>query len=199
MARKNLFLKRWLLQGIVVILPLVVTITCLYYLIVYTDAALWFVCKLLPISIPQLPFPGLGLAIATLVLIIIGALTESYLITKGIALFNYVMSKLPIIRPIYSTVLKIVENTIGHNNSFSKAVMIEYPRQGMYSLAFKTSDSHITCTKTGEKLANIFIPTTPNPTSGFYLLVPESQIIPTELDPEEAFKLIISAGMVQGK
>jgi uncharacterized membrane protein len=197
MTRKNLFLKRWLLQGIVVILPLLVTVFCLYNLIVYTDAALWFVCTYLPFELPKPIFPGIGLLVATAALILIGALTESYLITQGIALFNYTMSKLPVIRTIYTTVHKIVESTIGHNSSFSKAVLIEYPRQGMYSIAFKTSDSTLTCHKTGEKLVNIFLPTTPNPTSGFYLLLPENQIYDTDLNPEDAFKLIISAGMVQ--
>ena len=197
MIRKNLFLKRWLLQGIVVILPLVVTAVCLYYLILYTDAALWFVCKLLPFELPKPIFPGVGLLVATTILIVIGALTESYLITKGITLFNYVMSKLPIIRTIYTTVHKIVESTIGHNSSFSKAVLIEYPREGMYSIAFKTSNSTLVCAKTGKRLVNLFLPTTPNPTSGVYLLLSEDQIYDTNLEPEEAFKLIISAGMVQ--
>ena len=197
MIRKNLFLKRWLLQGIVVILPLLVTAVCLYYLILYTDAALWFACKLLPYELPQPIFPGVGLLVATAILIAIGALTESYVITKGISLFNYIMSKLPIIRTIYTTVHKIVESTIGHNSSFSKAVLIEYPREGMYSIAFKTGNSTLMCAKTGKKLVNVFLPTTPNPTSGFYLLLPEDQIYDTPLEPEEAFKLIISAGMVQ--
>jgi uncharacterized membrane protein len=188
-----------MLQGIVVVLPLLVTAVSLYYLIVYTDAALWFVCNLLPLSVPKPVFPGVGLLVATTVLITIGALTESYLITKGISLFNYVMSKLPVIRVIYSTVHKIVESTLGHNNSFSKAVLIEYPRIGVYSIAFKTSNSTLLCCKTGKKLVNLFLPTTPNPTSGFYLLLPEDQIYDTDLDPEEAFKLIISAGMVQNK
>lgn len=152
---------------------------------------------MLPWELPKPIFPGVGLLVATGILITIGALTESYLITKGIALFNYVMSKLPIIRTIYTTVHKIVESTIGHNSSFSKAVLIEYPREGMYSIAFKTSNSTFLCAKTGKKLVNIFLPTTPNPTSGFYLLLPEDQIYDTHLDPEEAFKLIISAGMVQ--
>lgn len=199
MIRKNLFLKRWLLQGIVVILPLLITAISLYYLIVYTDAALWFVCNLLSLGLPKPIFPGVGLLVATGVLIAIGALTESYLITKGIALFNFVMSKLPVIRVIYSTVHKIVESTLGHNSSFSKAVLVEYPREGMYSIAFKTSNSSLVCQKTGKKLVNLFLPTTPNPTSGFYLLLPEDQIYPTNLEPEEAFKLIISAGMVQAK
>lgn len=197
--RKNLFLKRWLLQGIVVILPLVVTVICLYYLIIQTDALLWFICDSLPLGMTKPIFPGAGLIFAIGILIAIGMLTESYLINQGIKLFNYVMSKLPIIRTIYSTVHKIVESTLGHNNSFSSAVLIEYPREGVYSLAFKTSNSNLTCQKTGKKLVNIFLPTTPNPTSGFYLLIPEDQIFETTIEPEVAFKLIISAGMVQGK
>jgi len=107
------------------------------------------------------------------------------------------MSKLPVIRTIYSTVHKIVESTLGHNNSFSKVVLIEYPRKGIYSLAFKTSETNLVCKTTGKKLINIFLPTTPNPTSGFYLMIPEDEINYTDLAPEEAFKQIISAGMVQ--
>lgn len=197
MSKKNIFLKRWFLQGLIIVLPLAITAFCLYSLVVYADAALWFICSYLPIAIPKLTFPGMGLIVALVALVSIGALAESYLISKCISLFNYIMFKLPFIRSIYSTLHKIVDSTIGNSSNFSKAILIEYPREGIYSIAFKTSDSTIVCHKTGKKLINVFLPTTPNPTSGYYLLIPSDQVYDTKLDPEEAFKLIISAGMVQ--
>lgn len=197
---KNLFIKRWFLQGIVITLPIVVTIVVFYYLTIYTDLILAFIWTLLPLNIPKPVFPGLGLIFVGSVVIFIGSLTESFLIRKGFELFNYLMSKLPVIRSIYTTVHQIVDSTIGNNQSFSSVVLIEYPRKGIYSLAFKTSEVTGSLSKlTNNQMVNVFLPTTPNPTSGFYLLVPKDQVIETTLTPEKAFKLIISAGIVQSE
>jgi uncharacterized membrane protein len=106
------------------------------------------------------------------------------------------MSKLPFIRNIYTTVLKVAQSTLGNYEAFSSVVMIEYPRKGIYSLAFKTSKNEQFSEDTNKEYINVFLPTTPNPTSGFYLIVPKDEAIETDINPEEAFKLIISAGIV---
>lgn len=200
--KKNLFLKRWLLQGTIVALPVVVTAIVFYYLIIYTDQALWFLWDLLPwdiipyeINTPK--FPGLGLLVVTGLLVFLGAMTENYLITRLLKLFNFCMSKVPVVRGIYSTVLKMAQSTLGSYENFSKVVIIEYPRKGVFTLAFKTSDCSISSKIDDRKYVNVFFPTTPNPTSGFYLILPEEDVIETDLAPEEAFKLIVSAGIVQ--
>ena len=201
--KKPWFIKRWLLQGIAVALPVVITAIILYYSVIYADAFLWFCWDLLPwdllpweVSKPY--FPGVGLLVVTSGLIVLGFLTESWLINKGINIFNNIMSRLPFIRNIYSTALKVVQSTVGNMDNFSSVVLIEFPMKGVYSVAFKTSDSsQVVKNATGKNLVNIFLPTTPSPASGFYLMIPEEQIIETDITTEEAFKLIISAGIVQ--
>ncbi len=198
---KPWFIKRWLLQGLVLTLPIIVTVIVFYYTIIYTDAILWFFWDLLPWDllpwdVVKPKFPGLGLLVVTTLVIFIGAITESFVIKKVVDLFNLLMSKLPFIRNVYSTVLKVAESTLGNYSAFSSAVMIEYPRKGVYSLAFKTSDNKELSDSLGQEFVNIFLPTTPNPTSGFYLIVPKNEVIETDINPELAFKLIISAGIV---
>lgn len=200
---KHWFIKRWLLQGIAVALPIVLTAIILYYSVIYTDAVFWFFWDLLPWdSLPWAVhkpyFPGVGLLVVTLILTTIGFLTESWLVNKGINIFNNLMSKVPFIKSIYSTALKVVQSTVGNMSNFSSVVLIEYPMKGVYALAFKTSEtSKVVKDATGEELVNVFLPTTPSPASGFYLMVPKNKIIKTDITTEEAFKLIISAGIVQ--
>jgi uncharacterized membrane protein len=199
--KKPWFIKRWLLQGLVLTLPVIVTIVVFYYLIIYTDAILWVLWDLLPWDLlpwdlAKPKFPGLGLLVVTSLVIFIGAITESFVIGRVVELFNKLMSKLPFIRNIYTTVLKVAQSTLGNYEAFSSVVMIEYPRKGIYSLAFKTSKNEQFSEDTNKEYINVFLPTTPNPTSGFYLIVPKDEAIETDINPEEAFKLIISAGIV---
>lgn len=198
------FIKRWLLQGIIITLPIIATIIVFYYTIIYADAALWFLWDLfpwdlLPWTFDKPVFPGLGLLVVMSILIILGALTESWLVTRVMKVFNNLIEKLPIVRNVYTTVLKVAQSILGNHNNFSKVVLIEYPRKGIYTLGFKTSECPDNLnSKVGKgRLINVFVPTTPNPTSGFYLILPEDQVMESDLDPEEAFKLIISAGIVQ--
>jgi uncharacterized membrane protein len=170
--KKPWFIKRWLLQGLVLTLPVIVTIVVFYYLIIYTDAILWVLWDLLPWDLlpwdfAKPKFPGLGLLVVTSLVIFIGAITESFVIGRVVELFNKLMSKLPFIRNIYTTVLKVAQSTLGNYEAFSSVVMIEYPRKGIYSLAFKTSKNEQFSEDTNKEYINVFLPTTPNPTSGF--------------------------------
>ena len=194
--KKHWFIKRWFLQGLVLILPIIITSVVLYYGVVYADMILWFLWDLLPWTIEKpLLFPGLGLVVVVSLTIIVGALTESFIVSKAVELFNTLMSKLPGIRSIYSTVLKVSQSTFGNSSSFSQVVLIEH--NGKFCMAFKTSEtSSKICDKVGHKLINVFLPTTPNPTSGFYIMVPEHLVTTLDIEPEVAFKLIISAGIV---
>ena len=199
--QKSWFIKRWLIQGLVITLPVLVTVIVFYYTIIYTDALLWFFWDLVPWDlfpwdIGKPKFPGLGLLVVTTIVIFIGATTESYVVTRAIDLFNQIMSKLPFIKNIYSTAVKVAQSTLGNYEAFTGVVMIEYPRKGVYSLAFKTSKNEKFSSEYGQDYVNIFLPTTPNPTSGFYLIVPTTEILETDIEPEQAFKLIISAGIV---
>jgi uncharacterized membrane protein len=201
MDKKNWFIKRWLLQGMVVALPVVLTAAIFYFVVVKADEALWMVWDLFfDASARPKWFPGLGFLIVVSSLVFIGFLTESWLVRTVIDLFNRLLSRVPFVKNIYSTIHKIVQTVIGNKNSLSKVVLIEYPSEGSYCLAFLTSD----CSKelsalVDKEMVNVFLPTTPNPTSGFYLIVPKNKVTETGLSSEEAFKLIISAGIVQDK
>lgn len=198
MKKKHWFVKRWFIQGVAVTLPVIITGILLYYGMIYGDAILWFLWDLLPITASKPNFPGLGLVFVTVTTILIGAAAESWVISKCIKLFNYTVSKLPIIRSIYSTVLKVVDSAFGKNGAFSKTVLVQYPMKGNYAIAFLTNQaSQEIQRKTGKELVCVFLPTTPSPTSGFFLLVPKDEIIELDMDAEQAFKLIISAGVVQ--
>lgn len=195
---KQLFLKRWLLQGIVVTFPILVTLIVLYLIVVKTDQALGIVWNFIaPETKPS--FPGLGLILVISLLIITGMLTESWLIRQAIKLFNFSLSKLPFIRNIYTTALKIIESVINSQDSFSTVVLIEYPKEDCYTVAFLTGEAtaHFKSLTGENDLVSVFIPSTPLPSNGFYLLIPKNKIKITTLTTEEAFKLIVSVGIVK--
>lgn len=195
--QKHWFLKRWFLQGLVISLPIIITAIVFFYCISYADIILAFAANLLPASFPKPIFPGMGLIIVSVLLILIGALTETYLVNKLVQIFNFLMSKLPFVRSIYTTALKVVQNFLGSSNKFSKVVLIEYPHDGVYALAFKTNEApNSLCELVGKKMVSVFIPTTPNPIGGFHLMIPVEKVKETDLRPEEALKLILSAGIV---
>lgn len=192
------FLRRWFIQGLILLLPGVVTAVVLYYGIIYADMALGFLWSLLPFTSADTTFffPGLGVIVVAALTIVVGALTEWFVVSKVVDLFNNLMSKVPIIRSIYSTVLKVAQNTLGNMENFSEVVLLEH--NDKYCIAFKTSEtSEAISEKLGQRMINVFLPTTPNPTSGFYIIVPESRVTPLDIEAEAAFKLIISAGIVK--
>lgn len=195
--QKHWFLKRWFIQGLVISLPIIITAVIFFYCISYTDKLLWLIAGLLPTSIPKPVFPGMGLVLIVTLLILMGALTENFIIHKVLNLFNFIMSKVPFIRNVYPTALKIVQGLLGSPDKFSKVLLIEYPRDGIYTLVFKTNNAP-SCLNalTGKKMISVFLPTAPFLTNGLYLIIPEDRTIETIFKPEEAFKLIVSAGMV---
>lgn len=198
--QKHWFLKRWFIQGLVVSLPIVITAVIFYYCISYTDRFLLFTANLLPTNLPKPVFPGMGLIIFSILLILLGAITENFLIKKLVQVFNYLISKLPFIRNVYPSVLKVVQNILGNYGKYSKVLLIEYPKEGFYVVGFKTNEaSEYVCKLIGQKMISVFIPTTPSPAGGMYLIVPANKIIETDLKPDEAFKLILSAGIIDDK
>jgi uncharacterized membrane protein len=132
-------------------------------------------------------------------LIFIGLIAKNYIGKKLLGLVESIASNIPIVRGVYSSIRQIVEafqNTSGSN--FKKVVIIEYPRPGLYSMGFVTKDSSEFLNKaTGEVCTNIFIPTTPNPTSGFILMVPKKDIIDPDINIDQGIKFVISAGLVE--
>ena len=144
-----------------------------------------------------MPFdiPGLEILIALLIITFIGWLSLSFLGKKIFDLFNNILKKIPILRTIYSAIGQMTESFTSNQNSKSSVVLIEYPRKGVWAVGFATKENKGVITeKVNEELINVFLPTTPNPTSGFLLMVPKKELIYLDVTFEQASKFIVSAG-----
>ena len=143
--------------------------------------------------------PGLGLVLFIALVMITGILVKNYFGRRVVDFGEYIVSKIPLVRPIYVAVKQLILAIFGDTqDAFKRVVLIEYPRKGVYGLAFVTglATGEIQ-EKTTNAMINVFVPTTPNPTSGYYLLVPEEDTVPLSMNVEDAFKLLISGGVVE--
>ena len=191
-------LQRYFLAGLLVFLPVAITLWFIGWVIDLLDSVL----AVLPVSFhpnSYLPFPipKLG-AVVTLVLILfLGVLTRGVATRRFLAAWESVFVQIPVFRGIYSAVQKLVQTFLGPSNAQRQVVMVEYPRTGVFTIGFAMGRawSHLEEKKKAH-LVNVFIPTTPNPTSGFYLLFPIDEVTPLNLTMEEALKLITSSGLI---
>jgi uncharacterized membrane protein len=191
-------LQRQFLAGLLVFLPVVITLWFLGWVIGILDGLL----DVLPARLHPnyyLPFaiPGLG-AIVTLALILfLGFLTKGVATRRFLAAWDKVFVQIPVFRGVYTAVQKLVQTFLGQGQNNRQVVMIEYPRKGVYTVGFAMGRAWHELEKNNESpLVNVFVPTTPNPTSGFYLLVPANEISPLDMSMEEALKLITSGGLI---
>ena len=194
-------LKAYFFTGILVTAPVMITFFVAYKLIVFVDVS---VNKLLP---PQfalnnyLPFtiPGLGIVILVVALILIGMFAAGFLGRFFLRLGEWIVYKVPFISSVYSLLKQIFETFLSSkSDAFKKVVLLEYPRKGIWILGLVSSDTKGEVhERLGEEMLNIFIPTTPNPTSGFLIFVPKKDTIELDMTVEEGIKFIISGGLVE--
>ena len=191
-------LRRYFLAGLLVFLPVVITLWFLGWVIGRLDA----VIDILPDRInPKnyLPFaiPGLGAVITVGMILFLGVLTRGVATRRFLAAWDALFVRIPIFRGIYTAVQKLVQTLLDQSYSQRQVVLIEYPRAGVYTVAFAMGHvwPHLQHKK-DVQLVNVFVPTTPNPTSGFYLLVPSHDVTPLNMTMEEAFKMITSGGLI---
>lgn len=190
-------LRNYFLTGLFISIPLVVTILLLIWAFNQTDAILGgLIYRIFKVRIL-----GLGLITLLLLITIIGLLAHNYLGRKLIAFGENILHKIPILSKIYGTAKQITETlTKADKNSFRQVVLVEYPRKGIYSPGFLTSDAPCGVNAiTGRRLLSILIPTVPNPVTGYLIFVPEEDVIVLDMSIEEGFKLIITAGVIQPK
>ena len=193
-------IRAYFLAGLLVIVPLGVTLFVISTILRLMDRVLDIIPpKFHPET--HLPFkiPGLGFILAMLVVMLTGVLVRNYIGRRVVAFGEDVLSTIPLVRPLYLAVKQLLQAIFGDtHDAFKRAVLIEYPRKGVYALAFVTGQtSGDGLLKTNGKMLNLFLPTTPNPTSGFYLVIPEEDTIPLSIGVEDAFKLLISGGVVE--
>ena len=185
--------RNYFIAGVVVLIPIGITVYLTLFFIKISS-------KILPNEINPnhyLPYniPGLEILISLILITFIGWISLSFLGKKLLNIFNNILKKIPILRTIYSAILQMTETFTKSDNNKKNVVLIEYPRKGMWAVGFATKENSTEMTtKTKKNLINVFVPTTPNPTSGFLLMVPKDEIIYLDLSFEEASKFIVSAG-----
>jgi uncharacterized membrane protein len=191
--------KQIFLTGLAVTIPFGLTIYILIFLISLMDGLFTIIpTRFHPDQVLGFHIPGLGI-IFTLILILAMGLTTRSILGRSLLLWGErLVYKIPLVRGIYQALKQIVYAMMStKGESFKRVVMVEFPRKGLYTVAFVTGvASGEMQEKSEERCINLFIPTTPNPTSGFYMMVPENQVVRLDMSVEEAFKLIMSGGIV---
>ena len=191
-------LQRQFLAGLLVFLPVVITLWFLGWVVALMDGLL----DVLPAPLhpnSYLPFavPGLGAVVTIGLIFFLGFLTKGVATRRFLAAWDKILVQIPIFRGVYTAVQKLVQTFLGQSQGHRQVVMIEYPRKGVYTVGFAMGRAWTELEKNNESpLVNVFVPTTPNPTSGFYLLVPLSEVAPLDMSMEEALKLITSGGLI---
>ena len=196
--------RRFFLTGLLVTAPIIITIYVTWLVITFIDVK---VANLLPEYLDfrkALPFqiPGLGLLIVIFVITLIGAITPGLIGRNLLKLGEMILFKTPVIRTVYSSIKQIMETVMSTNSkSFKEVVLVEYPRKDIWVIAFVTSSvkGEIDNKIKKSDLVSIFVPTTPNPTSGFLLFVAKKDLIYLDMPVEQAVKLVISGGIVSPK
>ncbi len=192
-------LRRYLVAGLLIWLPIVVTILVLRFLIGLVDNTLLLLPEAWqPEELLGFRLPGLGLLLTALVLLVTGMVMTNLFGRSMVRLGEQILSRIPVVRAIYSASKQLTETLFsGSGKSFRKVVLVRYPHPGAWTLAFLTGDGLAEANaRTGHDLVNIFVPTTPNPTSGFFLMVPRPDVIELSMPVDVGIKLILSAGAV---
>ena len=186
-------LRNYFFTGVLVLIPIGITLYLTKFLIEISS-------KLIPEEINPnnyLPFsiPGLEILISILLITFIGSLSLSFIGKKILHFINDLFKRIPILRTIYSAILQMTESFVNKGDAKKSVVLVEYPRKGSWAVGFATKKNTGEITKKTQKnLINVFVPTTPNPTSGFLLMFPEDEVIYLDMSFEEASKFIVSAG-----
>lgn len=193
-------LRGYFLAGIVVTAPISITIYLTYVFFTFVDSRVanivpqaWYDTYLGGVAIP-----GLGIVIALTFFMVVGWFATNFLGRFFIRMYEYVLDRMPIIRNLYSAIKQIFETIMAsQSNAFREVVMLEYPRKGVWSMGFVTGKTEGQAQRlTDIETINVFVPTTPNPTSGFLLFVPKNEVHFLDMTVEEGVKMVVSAGII---
>ena len=192
-------IKRYFITGLLIWVPLAITAWVLSLIASVADQSL----RLLPESVLKLKplsfaFPGTGIVLTLLIIMVTGLLTTNFVGQRLVGWWEQLLARIPVVNSIYNSVKQVSDTLFSSSgNAFRKALLIQYPREGSWTIAFLTG-------KPGGDVANhlrgdyvsVYVPTTPNPTSGFFLMLPKSEVIELNMAVDEALKYIISMGVV---
>ena len=192
-------IRRYLVAGILVWVPLAVTYTLLRFVVGLMDRTLLLLPRQFrPEELIGFQIPGLGVILMIIVLLVTGLLAANFVGRAFVGGWESILDRIPVVRSIYSAAKNFAEMVFSDSSqSFKKVLLIEYPRKGLFSLAFQTStELGEVRGRTGEDVVCCFVPTTPNPTSGFIVIVPKKDVTVLDMEVDEALKMIISLGVV---
>ena len=194
----TLILRNYFITGVVVLIPIGFTLYLTKFLISLSS-------NIIPENINPnnyLPYaiPGVEILISILFITIVGGLSFSFIGKRILKLIDDLFKRIPFLRTIYSAILQMTESFSNKDNDKKSVVLVEYPRKGVWAVGFATKENKgEMADKTNQKLINVFVPTTPNPTSGFLLMFPIDDVIYLNMTFEEASKFIVSAGTAENK
>jgi uncharacterized membrane protein len=192
-------MKRYLIAGLLVWVPLGITIWVLHFLLSTLDQTLlvvpesWRPERLLGVHIP-----GLGVLLAFLVLLGTGIVTANYFGQRLVRLWEAILGRIPFVKSIYSSVKQVSDTLLSDSgNAFRKALLVQFPHQGCWTIAFLTgAPAPAVARHLSEEYVSVYVPTTPNPTSGYFVMLPRSQVRDLDMSVEEALKYVVSMGVV---
>jgi uncharacterized membrane protein len=194
-------MRRYFLSGLLVWLPLWVTILVIKFLVdILSNTLLMLPHQYQPDVLIGFHIPGIGVIITLLVIFLTGVIVANFIGRRVVMLGDGIISHIPLVRTIYTSVKQVLQTLFTPGGqSFRKVLLVEYPRVGMWSLAFQTGDgtSEVTKSLHGEAMVSLFIPTTPNPTSGFLMIVPRKDVRELDMSVDQALKFVISLGVMQ--
>ena len=192
-------LRKYLIAGLLVWLPLAATVVIIKLLIdLLNKTILLFPPELQPETLFGISIPGFGIIIGVLILLLTGVFAANLFGRKLVGFWEAMLGRIPLVRTIYSSVKQVLETLFSsHSESFRRVVLIEYPRKDIWSLGFQTNEALSAAREaTGKDLVSVFVPTTPNPTSGFIIMLPAEDITQLDISVEDGFKFIISMGVI---
>jgi len=194
-------IRQIFIAGLAVTIPIGLTLYVLFFLINLMDSLLDVMPQPYhPDTLLQFHIPGLGVIATVLLVLLSGIMMKSYIGHKIVAFGEGLFHRIPVIRSVYEGTKQVVDSIfVNKVRSFQKVVLVTFPHPGAYALGFVTGETLPSLTKgLGEACANVFVPTTPNPTSGYLIIVPVGNLIDVDMTVEEAFTYIISCGIVHG-
>lgn len=192
-------MRKYLIAGLLVWMPLGITFLVIRAIVGLLDRTLLLLPEMYqPDNLIGFHIPGLGVALAVLLVLATGMIVANFLGKRMVVAWEHFLARIPLVRTLYAGVKQIMEAVLATDaKSFRKVLLLEYPRKGLWSLAFMTSDSlGEVQEKTEDEVISVFIPTTPNPTSGFVIMVPKQDVIELDISVEDGLKMIISMGVV---
>ncbi len=206
MSKKTHSFKQYFITGLLVWLPMGITVWVLTWLVGLFDGIFLTVLhaadRVIPgmhaLAVQLAGVPGLGVVLVALVFLVSGVFVTNIFGQWWLRKWHGLMNRIPVVRSIYTSVRQVADTLFsGSGNAFSKALLVQYPRQGSWTIAFLTGKpGGVVAAHFDQPMVSVYVPTTPNPTSGFFLMMPKSDVIELDMSVDDALKYIISMGVV---